>query len=424
MNGTDHTIRHVTVDKMRRKRLKVVSACQECRRKKTKCNGELPCMSCVKGSIECAYTPQSKPLPPLFTTCPAAPSSSSSSVSVSASVVSSATSAPIVVSTATPLPTSTGPVNSPANSPARTVSGPTQAHAIDVIEDRLKVIEDVLRSLLATSGRDQHLLAALNKSHRIESSHPPSSPSYHNHDRIAEISNNSNLSSNISNGGGGGGGVSGIGSGGGGGRPPVLIQSREKRAYSESEDYGRHSYAGPEAERQPTRSSESLTGHGYPAMDSIDSSSSSFRSNENIKYSAFTPRGSTSSSPPSKGGSGGGGGLSIGPSSYRVRLPPIQSTISPMSQYSSSGSPSIRNLLNRNDACTLPSIGMSRSAPPLLDTLEIDSPSPPTQLPNKPAYSDTNGRHFLERPTPRSPSTSGFYRSITSPHEIGTGSSS
>ncbi|KAI8371867.1 hypothetical protein BD560DRAFT_395661 [Blakeslea trispora] len=43
------------VDKTRRKRLKVVSACSECRRKKTKCNGEKPCAGCIKTNMDCKY---------------------------------------------------------------------------------------------------------------------------------------------------------------------------------------------------------------------------------------------------------------------------------------------------------------------------------------------------------------------------------
>ncbi|KAI7880613.1 hypothetical protein K492DRAFT_177770 [Lichtheimia hyalospora FSU 10163] len=39
----------------RKKRAKIVSACSECRRKKTKCNGERPCRSCQKSSTACIY---------------------------------------------------------------------------------------------------------------------------------------------------------------------------------------------------------------------------------------------------------------------------------------------------------------------------------------------------------------------------------
>ncbi|KAI8335705.1 hypothetical protein BC941DRAFT_514563 [Chlamydoabsidia padenii] len=40
----------------RRKRLKVVRACSECRRKKTKCDNEQPCAPCVKSYSNCQYT--------------------------------------------------------------------------------------------------------------------------------------------------------------------------------------------------------------------------------------------------------------------------------------------------------------------------------------------------------------------------------
>lgn len=39
----------------RKKRAKIVSACSECRRKKTKCNGEQPCRNCQKSVAECSY---------------------------------------------------------------------------------------------------------------------------------------------------------------------------------------------------------------------------------------------------------------------------------------------------------------------------------------------------------------------------------
>ncbi|CAO3617325.1 unnamed protein product [Cunninghamella blakesleeana] len=39
----------------KRRRLKVVRACRECRRKKTKCDGEKTCSACVKSQTECQY---------------------------------------------------------------------------------------------------------------------------------------------------------------------------------------------------------------------------------------------------------------------------------------------------------------------------------------------------------------------------------
>ncbi|KAL1928135.1 hypothetical protein VTP01DRAFT_3051 [Rhizomucor pusillus] len=44
----------------KRKRLKVPNACHECRRKKTKCNGEKPCTRCIKLNIDCRYVPSPK----------------------------------------------------------------------------------------------------------------------------------------------------------------------------------------------------------------------------------------------------------------------------------------------------------------------------------------------------------------------------
>ncbi|KAI9262740.1 hypothetical protein BY458DRAFT_514861 [Sporodiniella umbellata] len=45
-----------TEEKTRRRRLKVISACGECRRKKTKCDGEQPCSGCLKAHVNCQYT--------------------------------------------------------------------------------------------------------------------------------------------------------------------------------------------------------------------------------------------------------------------------------------------------------------------------------------------------------------------------------
>lgn len=45
------------LDRTRRKRLKVPSACGQCRRKKTKCDGEQPCAGCIKSRVECLYAP-------------------------------------------------------------------------------------------------------------------------------------------------------------------------------------------------------------------------------------------------------------------------------------------------------------------------------------------------------------------------------
>lgn len=39
----------------RRKRAKIMSACGECRRKKAKCNGETPCRNCEKSGVPCVY---------------------------------------------------------------------------------------------------------------------------------------------------------------------------------------------------------------------------------------------------------------------------------------------------------------------------------------------------------------------------------
>ncbi|KAI8967129.1 hypothetical protein BDF20DRAFT_830024, partial [Mycotypha africana] len=45
----------LTTGEPRKKRAKIVSACAECRRKKTKCNGEQPCRNCEKSGVQCIY---------------------------------------------------------------------------------------------------------------------------------------------------------------------------------------------------------------------------------------------------------------------------------------------------------------------------------------------------------------------------------
>lgn len=82
----------------RRKRAKIVSACGECRRKKTKCNGEHPCRNCEKSGVPCVY-----------------PSSSSN--------------------------------DDKRNAPSKA--------ALEAIEERLKTIEDMLRTII----KSQNVLA-------------------------------------------------------------------------------------------------------------------------------------------------------------------------------------------------------------------------------------------------------------------------
>ncbi|KAI7868179.1 hypothetical protein BDF14DRAFT_1742686 [Spinellus fusiger] len=95
----------------RNKRLKVASACGECRRKKIKCNGEKPCSSCSKTNIECDYSRSLKPKP--------------------TSILDPKKNASLCTS-------------------AHTAVDPKSIHAL---ENRLTVIEDVLRALLASSEK-------------------------------------------------------------------------------------------------------------------------------------------------------------------------------------------------------------------------------------------------------------------------------
>jgi hypothetical protein len=121
-------------DKTRRKRLKVVSACGECRRKKTKCNGEKPCAGCIKAHVDCKYVTSAK---------------------------SNAIHSPIAN-------VDTKIMMKPPVPPATT--------SIESIEERLGAIENILRALLG-SGKNKHLLQSLNPSLSDASSSTSSSTS-------------------------------------------------------------------------------------------------------------------------------------------------------------------------------------------------------------------------------------------------------
>jgi hypothetical protein len=89
-----------TITEPRRKRAKIVSACGECRRKKTKCNGEHPCRNCEKSGVPCVY-----------------PSTSSN--------------------------------DDKRNAPSK--------QALEAIEERLKTIEDMLRTII----KSQNILSSV-----------------------------------------------------------------------------------------------------------------------------------------------------------------------------------------------------------------------------------------------------------------------
>ncbi|CDH49008.1 hypothetical protein RO3G_03127 [Lichtheimia corymbifera JMRC:FSU:9682] len=109
----------------RKKRAKIVSACSECRRKKTKCNGERPCRSCQKSSTACIY---------------------------------------------------------PSSSHAEDRRNAPNKAALEAIEERLKTIEDmlraILRSQLALSDLDpiavNNFLNKDNNNNKASSTSPPS----------------------------------------------------------------------------------------------------------------------------------------------------------------------------------------------------------------------------------------------------------
>ncbi|CEP10389.1 hypothetical protein [Parasitella parasitica] len=112
---------------VRRKRAKIVSACGECRRKKTKCNGEHPCRNCEKSGAPCVY-----------------PSSS-------------------------------------ANDDKR--NAPSKA-ALEAIEERLKTIEDMLRTIIKAQNMisvdmDPVVNSFLHKDSKSSSSSVSSPPQTH-----------------------------------------------------------------------------------------------------------------------------------------------------------------------------------------------------------------------------------------------------
>ncbi|RCI03447.1 hypothetical protein CU098_011001 [Rhizopus stolonifer] len=129
-------------DKTRRKRLKVVSACGECRRKKTKCNGEKPCAGCLKARVECKYVNSNKSTPTTTTTTTINSAMAvSSNSNVTEDHFNKLVLKPSVVNPTTYMDNNT-------------------LSSIESIEERLRAIENILRALLG-SGKNKHLLQGL-----------------------------------------------------------------------------------------------------------------------------------------------------------------------------------------------------------------------------------------------------------------------
>jgi hypothetical protein len=128
-NNTDTSavaaVVQLPTDKTRRKRLKVVSACSECRRKKTKCNGEKPCAGCIKTNMDCKYSnsPKSKVNNPTNNR----PITSTNTTTFQRTIVEPAT------------------TNNTNNTSA----------TIHAIESRLTVIEDILKVLLLSTNNTE-----------------------------------------------------------------------------------------------------------------------------------------------------------------------------------------------------------------------------------------------------------------------------
>ncbi|KAF7720968.1 hypothetical protein EC973_005662 [Apophysomyces ossiformis] len=330
--------RHVTVDKTRRKRLKVVSACGECRRKKTKCDGQVRCQGCIKANVECKYTISSKGSSHIPTQ-PTELSHGSTSPSASSGAVTSNNNN----NNNNTNNNSGGSGGGGNGAGGNKVTKPSPGCSVEAIEERLSVIEDILRALL-DSGKDQHLLMALERqgqdldslgllerdTHRLAHIHsgPSCGDMYHPHPLHTSQSQNSRR------------------------------WSRQKRLREEDDEDHGHRTVTSEYDRQPVLAG-SVSSHGRQQA-----------------FSAFTPSSVSSSSSTNT--------TNTSSSSYMVRLPPLHnpharpqlSCTSPSSSLSASstpGTPSIRNLLNNEDETkvTLPSVS-SLSTPPLHKDCELE----------------------------------------------------
>ncbi|ORZ14791.1 hypothetical protein BCR42DRAFT_417689 [Absidia repens] len=168
---------HVTADPPRRKRLKVVRACSECRRKKTKCNGDYPCGPCLKTNSPCQYTnsttklvQQKQTQPPTDSVSQVTPtattsltdkelptrvsptSSSASTLETSQSTCDIATKSVLSASHSIHIPTGTSrhdiPNATTKNTRPRSPFRKPMTYTIQAIEHRLLEIEKTLTLLL------------------------------------------------------------------------------------------------------------------------------------------------------------------------------------------------------------------------------------------------------------------------------------
>ncbi|KAI8982352.1 hypothetical protein BDF20DRAFT_834981 [Mycotypha africana] len=163
VDGTDKLIK--------RKRLKVVSACGGCRRKKTKCNGERPCATCIKADIECIYVNNYKinqannsasqrsrnneagvaqPSPPLVTSTVLSAYSNTSAYNASIAQQTRIADDHHHASILTIKPTT---ANSILDS-YRYSSANSNNNYIQSIEERLCAIENILRAMISSSNSE------------------------------------------------------------------------------------------------------------------------------------------------------------------------------------------------------------------------------------------------------------------------------
>lgn len=115
-------------DKMKRKRLKVISACGECRRKKTKCNGEYPCTGCLKARVECKYIINQRLGAPM-------------------SIIRERLNNNVHLITQ-PVRKKSPQAQSPQSTTSSIQTSTISMHQIQAIEERLSVIESILQNIL------------------------------------------------------------------------------------------------------------------------------------------------------------------------------------------------------------------------------------------------------------------------------------
>ena len=168
MNNNSKNNGMVDGEKTRRKRLKVVSACGECRRKKTKCNGEKPCAGCLKARVECKYVYQKPNGLGVFTAAAtvtvAKPIKKPTSSTTMTEMMNDGNNKNNMKSSPQPMPppssSSSLSISTSTHSPPLSTTS-SSTISIEAIEERLGAIENILRTLLGSSSKNKHFLHGL-----------------------------------------------------------------------------------------------------------------------------------------------------------------------------------------------------------------------------------------------------------------------